>query len=65
MAVSGSASASRTWTRIAEAMQPHLFNDSQPPDVQVAALGDHGRRDRGGAARAEGASDASDAVDAY
>jgi len=28
--------------RIAEAMQPHLFNDSNPPDVRVAALGDLG-----------------------
>jgi glucokinase len=28
--------------RIAEAMQPHLFNDSHPPDVRVAALGDLG-----------------------
>jgi glucokinase len=28
--------------RIAEAMQPHLFNDSRPPDVKVAALGDLG-----------------------
>jgi glucokinase len=28
--------------RIAAAMQPHLFNDSRPPDVHVAALGDLG-----------------------
>jgi glucokinase len=28
--------------RIADAMQPHLFNDSRPPAVQVAALGDLG-----------------------
>jgi glucokinase len=28
--------------RIAEAMQPHLFNDRHPPDVHVAALGDLG-----------------------
>jgi glucokinase len=28
--------------RIAEAMQPHLFNDTHPPDVHVAALGDLG-----------------------
>jgi glucokinase len=28
--------------RIAEAMQPHLFNDTNPPDVKVAALGDLG-----------------------
>jgi glucokinase len=28
--------------RIAEAMQPHLFADSHPPQVQVAALGDLG-----------------------
>jgi glucokinase len=28
--------------RIREAMQPHLFNDSNPPPVQVAALGDLG-----------------------
>lgn len=28
--------------RIAEAMQPHLFNDQHPPDVKVAALGDLG-----------------------
>ena len=28
--------------RIADAMQPHLFNDSRPPDVLVAALGDLG-----------------------
>jgi glucokinase len=28
--------------RIAEAMQPHLFNDSHPPDVKVALLGDLG-----------------------
>jgi glucokinase len=27
---------------IAEAMQPHLFNDSRPPRVHVAALGDLG-----------------------
>jgi glucokinase len=29
-------------TRIAEAMQPHLFADSRPPHVHVAALGDLG-----------------------
>jgi glucokinase len=28
--------------RIAQAMQPHLFNDAHPPDVHVAALGDLG-----------------------
>lgn len=28
--------------RIAEAMQPHLFNDHRPPDVRVAGLGDLG-----------------------
>jgi glucokinase len=28
--------------RIEEAMQPHLFHDTQPPDVLVAALGDLG-----------------------
>ena len=28
--------------RIAEAMQPHLFADSRPPHVHVAALGDLG-----------------------
>ena len=28
--------------RIAQAMQPHLFNDGQPPHVHVAALGDLG-----------------------
>jgi glucokinase len=28
--------------RIAEAMQPHLFIDSRPPHVHVAALGDLG-----------------------
>jgi glucokinase len=28
--------------RIAAAMQPHLFNDAQPPHVHVAALGDLG-----------------------
>jgi glucokinase len=28
--------------RIAEAMQPHLFNDGRPPQVHVAALGDLG-----------------------
>jgi glucokinase len=28
--------------RIAEQMQPHLFNDKHPPDVHVAALGDLG-----------------------
>jgi glucokinase len=28
--------------RIAEAMQPHLFADSHPPRVHVAALGDLG-----------------------
>jgi glucokinase len=28
--------------RIAEAMQPHLFSDSRPPHVHVAALGDLG-----------------------
>jgi glucokinase len=27
---------------IAEAMKPHLFADSRPPDVHVAALGDLG-----------------------
>ncbi len=29
-------------TRIAVAMQPHLFHDEHPPDVKVAALGDLG-----------------------
>ena len=29
-------------TRIAAAMQPHLFNDTNPPDVLVASLGDQG-----------------------
>jgi glucokinase len=29
-------------TRIAEAMQPHLFADTRPPHVHVAALGDLG-----------------------
>ena len=29
-------------TRIAKAMQPHLFNDTNPPDVLVASLGDQG-----------------------
>ncbi|HUO72671.1 MAG TPA: ROK family protein [Solirubrobacteraceae bacterium] len=29
-------------TRIAAQMQPHLFNDGNPPDVRVAALGDLG-----------------------
>jgi glucokinase len=28
--------------RIADAMQPHLFNDTHPPDVRVASLGDLG-----------------------
>jgi glucokinase len=28
--------------RIAAAMQPHLFNDTNPPDVKVASLGDLG-----------------------
>jgi glucokinase len=28
--------------RIADAMQPHLFHDSDPPTVRVAALGDLG-----------------------
>jgi glucokinase len=28
--------------RISEAMQPHLFADSRPPYVHVAALGDLG-----------------------
>jgi len=28
--------------RIAQAMQPHLFNDTRPPDVRVAELGDLG-----------------------
>jgi glucokinase len=28
--------------RIAAEMQPHLFNDTNPPDVRVAALGDQG-----------------------
>ena len=28
--------------RIASQMQPHLFNDTRPPDVRVAALGDLG-----------------------
>src|SRR5436190_6840216 len=28
--------------RITEAMQPHLFSDSRPPDVHLAALGDLG-----------------------
>jgi len=28
--------------RISEAMHPHLFHDSEPPDVHVAALGDLG-----------------------
>jgi glucokinase len=28
--------------RIAQAMQPHLFADDRPPDVEVAALGDLG-----------------------
>jgi glucokinase len=28
--------------RIAESMAPHLFNDTHPPDVRVAALGDLG-----------------------
>ena len=30
--------------RIAEAMQPHLFSDTRPPRVHVAALGDSGAR---------------------
>jgi glucokinase len=50
--------------RIADAMHPHLFNDTRPPAVQVAALGDLGgamgaallARD-GLAAQAEPASD--------
>jgi len=29
-------------TRIARAMQPHLFHDENPPDVVIAALGDLG-----------------------
>jgi glucokinase len=29
-------------TRIAEAMQPHLFHDEKPPSMHVAALGDLG-----------------------
>src|SRR6478609_5726369 len=28
--------------RIEEAMQPHLFNDTHPPNIHVAALGDLG-----------------------
>jgi glucokinase len=28
--------------RIAQAMRPHLFNDTRPPDVKLAALGDLG-----------------------
>ncbi len=28
--------------RIAAAMQPHLFNDTNPPDIRVASLGDLG-----------------------
>jgi len=28
--------------RIVEAMHPHLFADTRPPDVHVAALGDLG-----------------------
>jgi glucokinase len=28
--------------RIADAMQPHLFNDQRPPEVKVASLGDLG-----------------------
>ena len=28
--------------RIAEAMHPHLFNDANPPDIHLAALGDLG-----------------------
>jgi glucokinase len=28
--------------KITEAMMPHLFNDSPPPDIHVAALGDLG-----------------------
>ena len=28
--------------RITQAMHPHLFNDTEPPDVHVAALGDLG-----------------------
>ena len=28
--------------RIAAAMQPHLFNDTNPPEVKVASLGDLG-----------------------
>jgi len=29
-------------TRIADAMRPHLFNDTQPPEMRMAALGDLG-----------------------
>lgn len=29
-------------TRIRDAMQPHLFNDTRPPEVMLAALGDLG-----------------------
>ena len=29
-------------TRIADAMQPHLFNDTHPPDIMLAGLGDLG-----------------------
>ena len=28
--------------RIRKAMQPHLFNDANPPDVLAASLGDQG-----------------------
>ncbi|HEY4277579.1 MAG TPA: ROK family protein [Conexibacter sp.] len=28
--------------RIADAMQPHLFNDERPPDIRLAQLGDFG-----------------------
>ena len=42
MAGSACGSASRTSKRIRKAMQPHLFNDANPPDVLPAALGDLG-----------------------
>lgn len=29
-------------TRVADAMRPHLFNDTQPPELRMAALGDLG-----------------------
>ena len=35
-------------------MQPHLFNDTNPPDVRVAALGDLGGAIGRGAARSPG-----------